>query len=89
MKFPVKLREIDEFDKLNTRISVNVFGHRERKIYPLKVSRFNRQKEINLLLIHDERHLHYCLIKNMSRLLRSIGVELRITRTQWFFVSDA
>ena len=83
MKFPVKLRDIDKFEKLNPRISINVFGHEGKKIYPLRISgtrparglkrgNYNvTQRTINLLLIHDGKNSHYCLIKDMSRLLRS------------------
>ena len=83
MKVPVKLRDIDKFEKLNPRISIYVFGHEGRKIYPLRISgtrcarRLKRgncnatQRTINLLLIHDGENSHYCLIKDMSRLLRS------------------
>ena len=92
MKFPVKVTEIDKFEKLNPRISINVFGHEGRKIYPLRISNARRTRTrdalsnatqrslhshyqllrtINLLLIHDGKNSHYCLIKDMSRLLRS------------------
>ena len=88
MKFPVKVTEIDKFEKLNPRISINVFGHEGRKIYPLRISNARRtrtrdafsnatqrslhsHRTINLLLIHDGKNSHYCLIKDMSRLLRS------------------
>ena len=70
MEYPVKLREIDKFEKLNPRISINVFGY-EGKVSPLRISKLQREITINLLLIHDERETHYCVIKNMSRLLRS------------------
>ena len=70
MKFPVKLRDIDKFEKLNPRIAINVFGH-EEKIYPLRISGLKRENTVNLLLIHDGERSHYCLTRDMSRLLRS------------------
>ena len=38
LKFPVKLRDIDKLKKLNPRISINVFGHEGKNIYPLRIS---------------------------------------------------
>ena len=38
VKFPVKLRDIDKFKRLNPRISINVFDHEGKKIYPLRIS---------------------------------------------------
>ncbi|KAG1651863.1 hypothetical protein GQR58_026696 [Nymphon striatum] len=70
IKFPVDLKSIDRFEKQNASISINVFGY-ENEIYPLRISKYTRENVINLLLISDEDKQHYCLIKNMSRLLAS------------------
>ena len=65
MKFPVKLRDIDKFERLNPRIAINVFGYEEKKIYPLRISGLERENTVNLLLIHDGERSHYCLISDM------------------------
>ena len=66
--FPVDLKAIDRFERQNATISVNVFGY-EREVYPLRISKHKHENTINLLLISDDEKQHYCLIKNMSRLL--------------------
>jgi len=58
----------------NETISVNVFGY-EAGIYPRRISKYTyktgRGEPVNLLLIANEEKQHYCVIKNMSRLLAS------------------
>ena len=66
--WPMKLKDINKFEKMNN-ISVNVFGLNGTEVYPLRPSKFNHETEIDLLLIHDDEKQHYCLIKDMSRLL--------------------
>ncbi len=71
IKFPVELKDIHKFEALN-EINVNVLGYDdENKVYPLRPSVFGYSTEINLLLIHKDENKHYCLIKDMSRLLAS------------------
>jgi hypothetical protein len=70
IKFPVSLKDIDKFEEQNPNISVNVFGY-ETFVYPLRISKYDRENIINTLLISDDTKQHYCLIKNMSRLLAS------------------
>ena len=68
LKFPVKLKDIKIFEKANPEIAVNVFGFEEEKVYPLKISKEKRNICVDLLLIEE----HYCLIKNLSRLLSGV-----------------
>ena len=68
--YPVQLNAIDKFERQNPTISINVFGYGE-SVYPLRVSKCEGRKVVNLLLISDEEKRHYCLIKSMSRLLSS------------------
>ena len=49
----------------NNNISINVFG----LVYPLSITKSRHEKHVNLLLKSDKDKRHYCLIKNMSRLL--------------------
>lgn len=70
MGFPVSLKDIDKFEKHNPNISINVYGY-ETEVYPLRISKQEREKPINVLLISDGAKQHYCLIKDMSRLLSS------------------
>ena len=66
--FPVDLKQIDRFEKQNDSLSINVFGY-ANSVYPLRISKFDREKQVDLLLVSDEDKQHYCLIKSMSRLL--------------------
>jgi len=70
ISFPVKLKDIDKFEKQNPTISLNVLGYDdENKVYPLRISNKNEKlHEVNLLLLEGK---HYVLICNMSRLLTS------------------
>ena len=71
LKFSIELSDITQFENLNENISVNVFGF-EKVIYPLRLFKGQkRDHEINLLLIADEVEeiKHFCLMKNMSRLV--------------------
>ncbi|XP_042913258.1 uncharacterized protein, partial [Parasteatoda tepidariorum] len=69
ISFPMKLTQISKFEKLNN-LSINVFGHEKGDIFPLHLST-NRTgvNHSNLLLISEGETRHFCLIKNMSRLL--------------------
>ena len=66
--FPAALNQIGKFEKQNPTISVNVFGY-EISVYPLRISEHERENQVDLLLISDGDKQHYCLIKNLSRLL--------------------
>jgi len=67
IEFPMSLQAIDKFERLNPEISVHVFGFDNiSKVYRLRMSKFKRQKEIDLMLLKNK---HYCLVKNLSRLM--------------------
>ena len=70
LKFPVNLMDINKFENHNSSISVNVFGY-ANLVYPLRISKHNYKREstVNLLLISDDTKQHYCLIKDISKLL--------------------
>ena len=82
IEFPMKIDQIDKFERMNERISVNVFYYDEG-VLPLRIPRVEKEHQIDLLLItsggeveENERgketeKKHYCLIKNLSRLLSS------------------
>ncbi len=69
LEFPMKLKDIHKFEKMNS-INVYVFGLDEKdNVYPLRLSKFNYEREVDLLLIHNDKKQHYCLINNLSRLV--------------------
>ena len=73
IKYPVSLKDINKFERLNSSIAISVFAYSEDyKVYPLRISdHSNRLHKIKLLLITEEEKTHYCLIKSMSRLVSS------------------
>ena len=68
--YPVTLKAIDRVEKQNSDIAINVFAY-ETDVYPLKISKCTNRTLVNLLLILAGEKQHYCLMKNMSRLLSS------------------
>ena len=75
LSFPTPLSDIKKFEECNA-ISINVFGWENSEVFPSQITNYRFEKHVTLLS-HGERR-HYCLIKDMSRLL---GV--RWNKTQW------
>lgn len=75
LSFPVTLSEIKIFEKYNPTLAIIVFGLKESKIVgPLYKSENDNQtikKTIHLLLLDNGISSHFCLIKDLSRLVRS------------------
>ena len=72
IEYPVSLKDIDKFERQNPSISITVFGYKEKGVYPLRNSdNINREHDIVLALIEKDGVKHYCLVKNLSRLLSS------------------
>ena len=72
IKYPVSLKDIDKFENQNPTVSITVFGYDRKIVYPLKNSdNTDREHNIVLILIKEEGVNHYCLVKNLSRLLLS------------------
>ena len=70
MEFPCGFRDVDKFER-NNKISINLFGYKKKKISVLRISKAKQNKKhIDLLIIDDGgENKHYCLIKNLSRLI--------------------
>ena len=67
IEFPMSLQAINKFERLNPEISVNAFGFDNiSKVHPVRISKFKRQKEIDLMLLENK---HYCLVNSLSRLM--------------------
>ena len=73
------LSQIPRFEKEN-RVKINVYAFEEPlTIYPAYLTKIKGGgKPINLLLLNDDKKSHFCLIKNLDRLLKTI---LRSERT--------
>ena len=69
-KTPVALADIPVFEK-NNHLKINVFAYECSKVYAAYISKYkNSAKPINFLLLSDENDWHYCLIKNLDRVLK-------------------
>ena len=72
IEYPVSLKDIGKFEKQNPSIFITVFGYEDKSVYVLRNSEnTNREHNVILLLIKEEEVNHYCLVKNLSRLLSS------------------
>ena len=72
IEYPVSLKDINKFENQNPTVSITVFGYDRKIVYPLKNSdNTDREHNIVLILIKEEGVNHYCLVKNLSRLLLS------------------
>ena len=71
INYPVELKDINRFERLNPNISISVLGYSNDKgIYPLRVSKFTgSEHDIVLILIKNGENSHYCLVKKISALL--------------------
>ena len=70
LEFPVSLKDIGKFENRNN-ISVNVLAVEGTDIYIHRKRRRMMGREINLLMVSEDRINHYTAIKSLSRLLKS------------------
>ena len=68
--YPVSLKDLNKFEKQNPTISITVLGYERKGVNPLRNStNTDRDYNIILMLIEKGGVKHYCLVKNLSRLL--------------------
>ncbi|GBM75094.1 hypothetical protein AVEN_197451-1 [Araneus ventricosus] len=65
---PVQPCKVPIIENLNN-LRINVFGYEDEEVFPLYISKREDIQVINLLYTTQGNDKHYCLIKNMSRLL--------------------
>ena len=71
IEFPVKLKDIRRFER-ETNISISVFTFNENKsIVPLQPCENKKETDIDLFYFKEKEIEHYCLIKDLSRLVSS------------------
>ena len=70
--FPMKLKDISKFEKLNPEIpGINVFSNDNMIIYPLRMADRDCKNTIDLFLYEEDGNTHYTLIKDFNRLIKS------------------
>ncbi|CAH1639518.1 unnamed protein product [Spodoptera littoralis] len=71
MSFPPTMNDIKQFEKNNPNMSVNIYGLQNNIVTgPLYASKHKREHHFNLLYIENNTVGHYCLIKDLIRLVR-------------------
>ena len=72
IEYPLSLKDIGKFEKQNPTISIMVLSYERKSVHPLRNSNFtDREDNIILFLIEENRLKQYCLVKNLSHLLSS------------------
>ena len=67
--YPITLSQIPKFEKQNPSLSINVFGF-DDIVFPLHITDKCERNHVNLLLMANrDGDQHYCLIRNLIRLL--------------------
>ena len=70
--YPLSLKDLNKFEKQNPSISITVLGYERKRVYPLRNSaNTGRDYDVILMLIEEGGVKHYCLVKDLSRLLSS------------------
>lgn len=71
MTFPPQFSDIKWFEKHNPQVSVNIYGldKNNHVTGPLYKTQLRRQEHINLLFLSKGGCNHFCLIKNIEKLL--------------------
>ena len=68
--FPTPLKQIDNLEKQNQNLAINVFGWEKETVIVHRISRKGKSvKRINLMLIESGEKQHYCWVKRVNALL--------------------
>lgn len=72
LSFPIKISDIGVFEKNNPTLNIFVYGLKNDRtiIGPLYTSSNSKSKSIHLLHLENNTSSHFCLIKNLTRLVR-------------------
>lgn len=70
--FPMSLKDIKTFEKNNKEISINIYGlnNNNQIVGPLYKTQQRKKHHVNLLFIEAAGYSHYCLIRNLCRLVK-------------------
>ena len=69
IQYPVDIKDTGKFEHQNN-ISVNVYGYKDKKIFPLRITTMAvARHHVNLLYITAGKTSHYVLVRHLSRLV--------------------
>jgi hypothetical protein len=72
IEFPVKIQDIEKFENRVKNCSINVYHHDEcYNVCPLKITKDEKKNHIDLLYLTENKNSHYCLIKDLWKLVGS------------------
>jgi len=71
IKYPVQVKDVQKFKRLNPAVSVNVVGYENNEFFSLYVTNEKKEIHADLLLYSQGTRNHYCLIRNLSGLLNN------------------
>ena len=77
---PMGLEDINQFENLN-EARINVFGYDGRDLFPFKVSKFDSNFTMDLLLLYEADCYQYVLITNLVKVV----CQLRNTKIRFAF----
>ena len=69
---PMGFVQMKAFETLND-VAINVFGYEKRQLYPLRVSSFESDFAMDLLLLHDADIYNYVLITDLVKVVCNVG----------------
>jgi hypothetical protein len=69
---PLKIKQIAKIERKNEGLCINVFGYEDKELFPLYITKDKKDIHVNLLLFSNDDTRHYCLIRNLSRLLNNL-----------------
>ncbi|XP_031556515.1 uncharacterized protein LOC116293254 [Actinia tenebrosa] len=72
IEFPVKISQVGKVERQNSGLSINIFCFENNELFPLYITKDKKEFHINLLLFSQGCQRHYCLIRNLDRLLSSL-----------------
>ena len=72
IEYPVKDSQLKNFEKQNEDISVSVLGYEQDELVPLYITKEKKELHVNFLLYSQGDQRHYCLIRDLDRLLASL-----------------
>lgn len=70
--FPLSFSDIERFEANNSEIGINIYGLKNNTVVgPLYRTKTTDRKVIHLLYLENDDLSHYCLIKDLSRLVKN------------------
>ena len=70
IRFPTPLKDINNLEKQNPALAINVHGWENDNVIVHRISEKDKSiRRINLMLLHKDGNTHYCFVKRLPALL--------------------